>query len=130
MKKRIILIAVFLAAAVLAAVCTVVIYNTQSSFTGEKTVTEDSYSLRFDKMNGEDSCIFVLEEGDSIAFKFDITSGRADITVGIDGEKPVYTGNNISRAGFAVTVPADGEYRITVKAKHASGSISLNVAEK
>ena len=48
-----------------------------------------------------------------------------DVVIESEDEKPIYKGNDIKDGKFEVIVPRDGEYRITVKAKHAADSIAI-----
>ena len=79
------------------------------------------YILEFENMNREDSCMIPVCKDDIFAVNFRIDKGCVDFIIGIDGKSPIYKGNDIESGVFDVIAPEDGEYRITVKAKHASG---------
>lgn len=83
------------------------------------------YILEFDKMNQEDSCVIPASRDDAFAVSLKINEGDVDFIIGMDGKKPIYKGNDIDTGSFKVIVPEDGDYRITVNAKHASGSVEV-----
>ena len=62
---------------------------------------------------------------DVFAVKFRIDNGHADLIIAMDGKTPIYKGNDIESGVFDAIVPEDGEYRITVNAKHASGYVEV-----
>ena len=51
--------------------------------------------------------------------------GNVDLVIGLEKEKPIYKRNDIEDGKFEMIVPRNGEYRITVKAKHNVGSIAI-----
>lgn len=101
------------------------IVDNQSVFTGSRVKNPDSYTLEFTQMNQTDSHVISLSEGDALSVDFAIDRGRADLIIGIDGEKPIYTGNDIKSGTFFLNIPVAGQYRITVRAKHAAGYVSV-----
>ena len=83
------------------------------------------YILEFEKMNQEESYVISACKDDVFDVNFRIDQGRVDFIIGMDGEAPIYKGNNIETGMFEVIAPEDGEYRITVNAKRASGFIKV-----
>lgn len=83
------------------------------------------YILEFENMNREDSCMIPVCKDDVFAVNFRIDNGHADLIIAMDGKTPIYKGNDIESGVFDVIVPEDGEYRITVNAKHASGYVEV-----
>ncbi len=83
------------------------------------------YILEFENMNREDSCMIPVCKDDIFAVNFRIDKGCVDFIIGIDGKSPIYKGNDIESGMFDVIVPEDGEYRITVSAKHSFGYVEV-----
>ena len=104
---------------------TIYFCNNRDVFIGTNTKTTDCYILQVEKMNTTDSHVFVLEKDDVLSVEYSIDRGNVDLVIGLEKEKPIYKGNDIEDGKFEVIVPRDGEYRITVKAKHAAGSIVI-----
>jgi len=92
--------------------------------TGIKNL-EHYYILEFEKMNREDSCTIPVCKDDEFAVNVRIDTGHVDFIIAMDGNTPIYKGNDIEDGEFNVIVPADGAYRITVNAKHASGYVEV-----
>ncbi|MDO4961906.1 MAG: hypothetical protein Q4E57_08675 [Eubacteriales bacterium] len=84
------------------------------------------YILEFEKMNREDSCLIPACKDDVFAVNFRIDKGQVDLIIAMDGNTPIYKGNDIEIGEFNVIVSEDGAYRITVNAKHASGYVEVN----
>ena len=104
---------------------TIYFCNNRDVFIGTNTKTTDCYILQVEKMNNTDSHVLVLEKDDVLSVEYSIDKGNVDLVIGLEKEKPIYKGNDIEDEKFEVIVPRDGEYRITVKAKHAAGSITI-----
>lgn len=83
------------------------------------------YILEFEKMNQEDSYLIPACKDDIFAVDFRIDKGHADFIIVMDGNTPIYKGNDIENGEFNVIVPEEGAYRITVNAKHASGYVEV-----
>lgn len=87
------------------------------------------YLLEFEKMNQEESYVISACKDDVFAVNFRIDKGHVDFIIAMDGNTPIYKGNDIKTGEFNVIVPEDGTYRITVNAKHASGYVEVYLEE-
>ena len=67
----------------------------------------------------------LLEKDDVLSVEYSIDRGNVDLVIGLEKEKPIYKGNDIEDGKFEVIVPREGEYKITVEAKHAIGLIAI-----
>lgn len=112
---------IFLALAIVA----FYVWNHQKVFAGNTVKNPDCYILEFEKMNQEDSHVITACKDDVFAVHFRIEKGHADFVIAKDGNTPIYKGNDIETGVFDIIVPEDGEYRITIHAKHAAGSIEV-----
>lgn len=92
-----------------------------------RNVESNRFSLGCEKLNDTMAESFELHSGDTIAVSLVRIDGRFDITIGINGEKPIYTGNDAQTGSFDVKVPEDGIYIITVSGKRAEGSVSFEM---
>lgn len=105
------------------------VYNNQKLYVGNQVKSRNCYILEFEKMNQEDSHVISACKDDVFAVNFRIDSGYVDFVIGMDGRYPIYTGNDINNGVFDVIVPEDGEYRITINARHAAGFVEVYVKE-
>ena len=76
-------------------------------------------------MNQTDSHDLLLEKNDVLDVEYSIDKGKMDFTIEKENAKPIYKGNDIVGGKFEVIVPEAGAYKITVKAKNASGMIMI-----
>lgn len=119
-----------LAIVIIAGLSGMFIHDNQDIFSGSRVKNPDCYILQFEKMNQKDSHQFILSEGNAISADYSIDKGNVTITIGKDGEKPIYSGSDIKKDSFSVTVPEDGTYIVTIDAKHAAGYIMTYTHEK
>lgn len=106
------------------------LYENRSTFNGNRVKNPDCYTLEFSEMNQEDSHTLDLHEGDTLSIDYSIDRGNVDLSVGILEEDTIYKGNDIDSAVFDLVIPKDGNYKITVSSKHASGFINIYAHEK
>lgn len=102
------------------------VFQSRDIFIGESMKDADSYVLRFEKMNRADFHVLYLQAGEALDVDYHVSKGHVDIHIGMNGKKPVYTGNDIESGTFAVIIPENGEYTIAINARHASGSIMVS----
>lgn len=125
MKKKLMLCIGLVSLCVIIVPVISVIIRKEPTFNGSRVRNPDCYTLDFDIMNQMDSHSIVLSRGAIMSVDFAIEKGEVDLTIGIDGEEPIYRGNGINEGAFDLGIPADGCYRITVDAKHAKGYIYI-----
>lgn len=105
------------------------VYNNQKLFVGNQVKSRNCYILEFEKMNQEDSHVISACKDDVFAVRFKIEKGHADLVIAMDGRPPIYMGNGIKYGEFNVIVPEDGEFRITINARHAAGFVEVYAKE-
>ena len=88
---------------------------------------EDSYLLEFHPLNMEHAETYQLAEGSGIQVDIVRTAGRLDVSIGQEGQKAIYTGNNAESASFTVLVPETGAYVLTVTGRQAEGSVKFTL---
>ena len=70
---------------------------------------------------------YQLAEGSSIQVDIVRTAGRLDVSIGQEGQKAIYTGNNAESASFTVLVPETGTYVLNVSGRQAEGSVKFTL---
>jgi len=100
-------------------------YGNNEAFSGEKVLTEDSYGLSFSYMNGTDEHRLQLIAGDILDCEWSVSSGRADLVIVDSHGTVLYRGNDLDTASMKLEIALEGEYTISVKARKAAGSISI-----
>ena len=97
----------------------------KSTFDGSRTSDETEFRMEYSILDKEESAELKLMEGDQIKVSISHTAGNVDVIVGQNGEEPIYKGAGQENAGFILTVPKTGCYRISVTGHRAKGEISF-----
>ncbi|EHI59180.1 hypothetical protein [Hungatella hathewayi] len=99
-------------------------------FNGSRTGNENQLIMEFSTLNTTDSQDLVLETGNFIKAKIDISRGNLSVKIQKDKEEPLYVNDVISGSEeFTIKIEKSGTYTVTVTGKKASGSVSF-IAEK
>jgi len=122
MKK---LVIAFLIVLVIAAAVMFFINCKTPAFNGSRVKNPDCYTMEFTRMNGSDEHSLELTAVSTISVDFSIEKGHADLVIGIPGEKPVYTGNDIISGVFELEITEPGRYTAAVTARNAAGFINI-----
>lgn len=118
-KKSIICIIIGIGAAVVLGA--VVIRNaTPTIIEDRRTNNADEYSMEFTGKRQSGETVFTLKKGEELEVSYQVEKGKADLVIGISGEKPIYMGNGITDGDFTVTADQTGEYVVFVEAKNAA----------
>ena len=126
MREKIILLSALIVLG--AAAVILILKQPDARFDGERISDQDSFALRFDRMNGSDSETIGFQKGDMLHVSWQIENGSVDIVIGQENEDPVYQANDCpagDKADFFVMIPQTGSYTITVSAQNAKGKISF-----
>lgn len=121
MKRKVIMIL----SLIVLGITSFILWDNQKVFVGNIEKDSDAYILEFEKMNQTESHTLNLSKDDVLSVEYQIDQGQVDLTIGMEKEKAIYTGNEIDSGKFSVVVPEDGEYIISVKAKNAKGTIKI-----
>lgn len=92
-----------------------------------RVVSNDRYYLKLFPLNGIMGETYTLQAGDEIHVSIQKQEGKMDISVGIPGETPLYTGNDADTATFILSVLADGDYVISVIGQQARGELEFTI---
>ncbi len=117
--KRLILAAVFLVA-----VCGTIaffVWNRPSHLDGSREKNPDAYLLDFTSMKQDDFHTLHLETGEALHVEFGVERGNVDVQIGMDGEEPIYRGNEVDNANFELPISQSGDYVISIQARNAQG---------
>lgn len=121
--KAIIFIIVFVSIGVAAAFFR---YN-QEGFTGNRVKNQDSYLLEIERMNGTDLHSLDLQTGDILMIQFETLKGSLYLEIKAPDGSAIYRGNGKETTDFTVDITESGVYTIVVCARHAKGSIQIDI---
>ena len=96
-----------------------------TKFNGSRTGNNSQFIMEYTVLNTTDSQLLELEDGDIVDFEIVSESGKLNIIVQKDGEKPVYEGTDIPTSSFKVEITEKGTYKFSVTGKKAKGSVSI-----
>ena len=102
-------------------------YN-QEGFTGSRVKNPDEYLLDIEKMNGTDLHTLELQEGDVLDIQFETVKGSLYMEIKAPDGTAVYRGNGKETTDFTVNIRESGVYTIVVEARHAKGTIHIQLA--
>lgn len=97
----------------------------KGAFDGFRTSGGTEFRMEYSILDKEESAELELSEGDRIQVHIQHTAGKVDVTVGQNGEDPIYRGTGQENADFILTIPKTGCFRISVTGHRARGEISF-----
>ena len=104
-------------------------YN-QEGFTGSRVKNPDAYLLDIEKMNGTDLHTLELSRGDVLQIQFETEKGALYTEIKAPDGATIYRGNGKETTDFTVDIPESGVYTIVVEARHAKGTIHIQLKEE
>lgn len=113
----------------LAGLAAFLFYYDHEGFTGNRIKTSDAYLVDIEKMNGTDLHTLDLKQGDSLQIRFETVRGSLYMEIKSPDGTIIYCGNGKETTDFTVTIPASGVYTVAVDARHAKGTIHIQVAQ-
>ena len=114
----------------LAGIAVFLFRSNQEGFTGSRVKNPDAYLLDIEKMNGTDLHTLDLHKGDVLQIRFETEKGALYTEIKAPDGTTIYRGNGKEITDFAVNIPESGVYTIVVEARHAKGTIHIQVKEK
>ena len=81
-------------------------------------------------MNGADSHTLNLTDGDVLQVTFETEKGSLHMEITAPDGTILYAGNGEEVTEFEINISKTGAYTITVEARHAEGTIHIQVREK
>ena len=126
-KKRILIVLPLL---VLAGIAVFLSGCNQESFSGSRVKNPDAYLLDIEKMNGTDLHTLELCEGDVLQIQFETEKGDLYMEIKAPDGTAIYRGNGKETTEFTVNIRESGIYTIVVEARHAKGTIHVQLEEE
>ena len=102
-------------------------YNLEG-FTGSRVKNPDAYLLDIEKMNGTDLHTLELSRGDVLQIQFETEKGELYMEIKAPDGTAVYRGNRKETTDFTVNIRESGVYTVVVEARHAKGTIHVQLA--
>ena len=102
----------------------------QESFSGSRVKNPDAYLLDIEKMNGTDLHTLELCEGDVLQIQFETEKGDLYMEIKAPDGTTIYRGNGKETTAFTVNIRESGVYTIVVEARHAKGTIHVQLEEE
>ena len=99
----------------------------QEGFTGSRVKNPDEYLLDIEKMNGTDLHTLVLREGDVLQIQFEAEKGELYMEIKAPDGTTVYRGNGKETTDFTLNIRESGVYTVVVEARHAKGTIHIQL---
>ena len=102
-------------------------YNLEG-FTGSRVKNPDAYLLDIEKMNGTDLHALELSRGDVLQIQFETEKDELYMEIKAPDGTAVYRGNGKETTDFTVNIRESGVYTVVVEARHAKGTIHVQLA--
>ena len=128
MTKRNKTVLIALPLLILAGVAIFLFCCNQEGFTGSRVKNPDAYLLDIEKMNGTDLHTLELSRGDVLQIQFETEKGNLYMEIKAPDGTAVYRGNGKETTDFTVNIRESGVYTVVVEARHAKGTIHVQLA--
>ncbi len=113
---------------VLAGVAVFLCGSNRENFNGSRVKNPDAYLLDIERMNGTDLHTLELCEGDVLQIEFKTEKGDLYMEIKAPDGTSLYRGNGKETTEFTVNIRESGVYTIVVEARHAKGTIHVQLA--
>ncbi len=127
MKRSVAFILIGLSLLLIAGISVSLICYNQEGFTGSRVKNPDAYLLDIDRMNGTDIHTLELHEGDALQIHFEAAKGSLYMEMKAPDGTTIYRGNGKETTDFTVNIPENGVYTVVVEARHAKGTIHVQL---
>ncbi|MCI6038971.1 MAG: hypothetical protein MR742_00470 [Clostridiales bacterium] len=114
----------------LAGVAAFLFFYNQEGFTGNRIKNPDAYLLDIERMNGTDLHTLELHEGDVLQIQFKTVKESLYMEIKAPDGTTIYRGNGKETTDFTVNIRESGVYTIVVEARHAKGTIHIQLKEE
>ena len=101
--------------------------SNQEGLTGKREKNPDAYLLDIERMNGTDLHAMELHQGDVLQIQFKTEKGALYMQIKAPDGTTIYRGNGKETTEFAVNIRESGVYTIVVEARHAKGTIHIQL---
>ena len=128
MTKRNKAVLIVLSLLLLAGIAVFLVCYNLEGFTGSRVKNPDAYLLDIEKMNGTDLHTLELSRGDVLQIQFETEKGNLYMEIKAPDGTAVYRGNGKETTDFTVNIRESGVYTVVVEARHAKGTIHVQLA--
>ena len=99
--------------------------GTGSVFVGSRISNASEFQMEYSVLNREETAELVLQAGEQLRVTLSHTEGTVDVTVGMEGQEPIYRGRGQQNAEFVLEIAKTGNYHISVSGHQAKGNVSF-----
>ena len=99
--------------------------GTGSVFDGSRVANASEFQMEYSALNREEAAELVLQAGEQLRVTLSHTEGTVDVTVGMEGQEPIYRGRGQQNAEFVLEIAKTGNYHISVSGHQAKGNVSF-----
>ena len=99
--------------------------GTGSVFDGSRVSDASGFQMEYSILDHVESADLDLTEGDRLKVTLSHTEGSVDVSVGMEGQRPIYRGNGQQNADFVLEIAETGNYHIFVSGHQAKGNIAF-----
>ena len=103
--------------------------SSDSVFDGNKVSNVDRFYMEYSILNKQEDTVMKLLSRDQLQVEIAQTKGSVDVMIGMDGEEPIYEGNNRTEIRFTLMIGKTGDYYISVIGNRAKGYVSFERQE-
>ena len=114
----------------LAGVSAFLFCSDQEGFTGSRVKNPDAYLLDIQRMSGTDLHTLELRKEDVLQIQFETVKGSLYMEIKAPDGATLYRGNGKETPDFTVNIPENGVYTVVVEARHAKGTIHIQLKEE
>ena len=130
MTKRDKVVSIALPLLVLVGITVFLSCSNREGFTGSRVKNPDAYLLDIQRMNGTDLHTLELYKGDVLQIEFETKKGALYMEIKAPDGTAIYRGNGKETTDFTVNIRESGVYTIVVEARHARGTIHIQLEEE
>ena len=114
----------------LAGIAVFLFCSNQEGFSGSRVKNPDAYLLDIEWMNGTDLHTLELQEGDVLHIQFETVKDSLYMEIKAPDGSTIYRGNGKEITDFTVNIRESGIYTVVVEARHAKGTIYIQLEEE
>ena len=114
----------------LAGIAVFLFCSNQEGFSGSRVKNPDAYLLDIERMNGTDLHTLELQEGDVLHIQFETVKDSLYMEIKAPDGSTIYRGNGKEITDFTVNIRESGIYTVVVEARHAKGTIHIQLEEE
>lgn len=119
---------------ILLSAITVILYSACTAARGSVLIRENiagtGCGIEFVEWSGQNKCELSFDRNDELLVNIDCDGGSISLDIRSKSGAEAYRGNSLEKTAFTVKTPEKGEYVITIKGDHATGSTKIKKVNK